>query len=77
MTACAYRGAMARHLLVRLAREASSTWAANAVSRLHLQLAEVGTEHVTQVEGPGQHQVGEQLMLTSLQRPPLWVDYSC
>ena len=27
---------------------------ANAVSRLHKQLADVGTEHVTQVEGPGQ-----------------------
>lgn len=24
-----------------------------AVSRLHLQLANVGTDHVTQVEGPG------------------------
>jgi hypothetical protein len=24
------------------------------VNRLHQQLAEVGTEHVTQVEGPGQ-----------------------
>ena len=69
MTACAYRNAMARHLLVRLARETSSAWAANAVRRLHLQLAEVKTEHVTQVERPAQHQVGE--------RPPLWVDYSC
>jgi hypothetical protein len=35
-------------------REASSEWAVNAVSRLHRQLAEVGTEHVTQVEGTGQ-----------------------
>jgi hypothetical protein len=35
-------------------REASSAWAANAVSRLHQQLAEVGTQHVTHVEGPGQ-----------------------
>ena len=43
-------------------REALSEWAANAVSRLHQQLAEVGPEHVTQLEGPGpQHTVGEQL----------------
>ena len=35
-------------------REASSEWAANAVSRLHPQLGSVGTEHITQVEGPGQ-----------------------
>ena len=35
-------------------REASSEWAANAVNRLHHQLADVGTQHVTQVEGPGQ-----------------------
>jgi hypothetical protein len=33
------------------------------VSRLHKQLADVGTEHVTQVEGPDQNQAGEQLML--------------
>jgi hypothetical protein len=43
-------------------REASSEWAANAVSRLH-QLADVGTEHVMRVERPGQHQAGEQLTL--------------
>ena len=35
-------------------REAFSEWAANAVSRLHKQLADVGTEHIAQVEGPGQ-----------------------
>lgn len=35
-------------------REASSAWAAQAVSRVHQQLADVGTEHLTQVEGPGQ-----------------------
>jgi hypothetical protein len=40
-----------------------SEWAANAVSRLHLQLAEMGTEHVTRLEGPGQHQASEQLEL--------------
>jgi hypothetical protein len=44
-------------------REASSEWAVNAVSRLHQQLAEVGTEHVTHVEGPDPHQAGEQLTL--------------
>jgi hypothetical protein len=33
------------------------------MSRLHRQLAEVGTQHVTQVEGPDQQPVGEQLML--------------
>jgi hypothetical protein len=32
------------------------------VSRLHQQLAEVGTAHVTQLEGPGpRHHAGEQL----------------
>jgi hypothetical protein len=35
-------------------REASSEWAAHAVNRLHRQLAEVGTQHDTQVEGFGQ-----------------------
>jgi len=35
-------------------REASSAWAATAVSRLHRQLADVGTQHDTRVEGPGQ-----------------------
>ena len=38
-------------------REAIRPWlarATNAVSRLHQQLAEVGIEHITQVEGPGQ-----------------------
>jgi hypothetical protein len=48
-------------------REASSEWAANAISRLHWQLAEAGTEHVTELEGPGQHRRGEQL---SLDEPP-------
>jgi hypothetical protein len=42
-------------------REASSEWAANAVSRLHRQLADIGTEHVTRLEGPEQHHAGEQL----------------
>ena len=43
-------------------REASSGWAANAVSRLHQQLADAGTAHVTQLEGRGSEQrVGEQL----------------
>jgi hypothetical protein len=44
-------------------REASSEWAANAVSRLHQQLADVSMKHVTEVEGPGHHQTGEQLRL--------------
>jgi hypothetical protein len=44
-------------------REASSEWAANAVSRLHQQLAGVGTEHVTRVEGRDQPEAGEQLRL--------------
>jgi len=44
-------------------REASSEWAAKSISKLHPQLAEVGTEHVTQIEGPAPHQAGEQLML--------------
>jgi hypothetical protein len=35
-------------------RECISEWAATWVSRLHQQLADVGTEHITQVEGPGQ-----------------------
>jgi hypothetical protein len=54
MTAWAYRGAMLVTCSRGWGREASSEWAANAVSRLHRQLAEVGTEHVTWVEGPGQ-----------------------
>src|SRR4029453_11265177 len=44
-------------------REASSQWGANAGSRLHQQLAEVGTEHVTQTEPPGRGRTGEQLTL--------------
>jgi hypothetical protein len=44
-------------------RRHGSKWAANAVSRRHQQLAEVGTEHATQLEGRDQHRVGEQLML--------------
>ena len=35
-------------------REASSEWAAHAVSRLHRQMADAGTHHVTQVEDPRQ-----------------------
>ena len=44
-------------------REAYSEWAANAVSRLHKQLADAGTDHVTRVEGPDQDQADEQLRL--------------
>jgi len=44
-------------------REASSEWAAKSISKLHPQLADVGTEHLTQMEKPDQHRVGEQLTL--------------
>ena len=33
-------------------RECSSEWAANAASRLHRQLGDLGVEHVTHVEAP-------------------------
>jgi hypothetical protein len=44
-------------------REASSEWAANAVSRLHRQLGDVGVEHVTHVEAPNDAKGGDQLTL--------------
>jgi hypothetical protein len=44
-------------------REASSEWAANAVSCLHRQLGDVGVEHVTHVEAPNDAKGGDQLTL--------------
>jgi len=44
-------------------RECASQWAAESVSKLHRQLGDVGVEHKTQVEAPGEFGPPEQLPL--------------
>jgi hypothetical protein len=44
-------------------RECISEWAAQTVSRLHQQLADVGAEHTTQIEPPDNVKDGGQLPL--------------
>lgn len=44
-------------------RECVSEWAAQSVSKLHPQLGDVGVEHKTHVEAPGESGPPEQLPL--------------
>jgi hypothetical protein len=44
--------------------ECASEWAAQSVSKLHLQLAPMDLAHVARVEGPGDSREGQQLTLT-------------
>jgi hypothetical protein len=43
--------------------ECSSEWAAQSVSKLHPQLGEMGVEHKTHIEAPGESRPPEQLRL--------------
>ena len=45
-------------------RECVSEWAAQSVSKLHPQLAQVDVTHVTRIEGPGERAGERQLSLT-------------
>ena len=44
-------------------RKASSTWAANSISKLHRQLGRVGVEHAARIDGLSAPTDGGQLML--------------